>query len=115
MLYKHNDDEGFTPLIEGISIKTLVYGEKMLTAKFLLRKEAILPIHKHPHEQTGFLISGKIEFTIDNKTWVAESGDSWSIAGNIEHGASVLEDSEIIEVFTPVRADYLPQNLARKK
>lgn len=115
MLYKHNDEEGYTPLVEGISIKTLVYGEKTLTAKFILKKAAILPSHKHPHEQTGYLISGKMEFIIDGKTWVAESGDSWSIEGDVEHGANVLEDSVIIEVFTPVRADYLPQNLARKK
>ena len=115
MLYKHNDDEGYTPLVEGIRIKTLVYGEKTLTAKFFLKKKANLPIHKHPHEQTGYLISGKMEFTIDGKIWVAEPGDSWSIAGNVEHGANVLEDSVVLEVFAPVRADYLPQNLARKK
>ncbi len=115
MLYKHDDSQGYTALIDGISIKTLVYGEKTLTAKFLLTKGALLPVHKHPHEQTGYLISGKMEFTIDGEVWVAQAGDSWSIAGNVEHGASVLEDSAVLEVFSPVRADYLPQNLARRK
>ena len=113
MLYKHNE-EGYVTLIDGIDIKTLVYGEKTLMAKFHLKKGEVLPQHKHPHEQTGYLLSGKMEFSVDGKVWIAEEGDGWCIKGNIEHGATILEDSIVIEVFTPVRADYLPQNLARR-
>lgn len=114
MFAKNSDGEGYVELLDGISIKTLVHGEKSLTAKFRLVKGAALPLHKHPHEQTGYLLSGRMKFVIDGAEHMAEAGDSWSIAGNIMHGAEVIEDSIVLEVFTPVRADYLPDNLARR-
>jgi len=115
MFYKDDDGSGYAELVEGIKIKTICYGEKTLTAKFRLEKGSILPQHKHPHEQTGYLVSGKMEFEIGGKKIIAEPGDSWNIEGNIEHGAQVLEDTVVLEVFCPVRVDYLPQNLAKKR
>jgi len=38
-------------------------------------------------------------------------GDSWCIPGNVEHGAEILMDSVAVEVFSPVREEYLPENL----
>jgi quercetin dioxygenase-like cupin family protein len=46
--------------------------------------------------------------TIGTKTFPVEPGDSWSIAGDLEHQAVALDDSLAIEVFTPRREDYLP-------
>ena len=42
------------------------------------------------------------------KDYEAEAGDSWNMPGNVEHGVRVHEDSVVIEVFSPVREDYLP-------
>ena len=114
MFRKGEDGRGYKELIEGISIKTLVYGKKTLTAKFQLRKGANLPVHKHPHEQTGYLVSGKMEFTIGGERHLTEPGDSWCIGGNIHHSAEVLEDSVVIEVFSPLREDYLPDKLSNR-
>jgi quercetin dioxygenase-like cupin family protein len=47
-------------------------------------------------------------FTIESEDHFAEAGDSWSIPGNVEHSVKVHEDSVVIEVFSPVREDYLP-------
>jgi quercetin dioxygenase-like cupin family protein len=49
-----------------------------------------------------------MDFLVDGKHFPANPGDSWNIAGNIEHGATALEESVVIEVFSPVREDYLP-------
>ncbi len=114
MFYTHGEDS-YTQLLEGIYIKTLVYGEKTLTAQFKLEKGSKLPLHKHPHEQTGYMVSGRMKFTVAEKTHIVEPGDSWCIEGNIQHGAEALEDAIVIEVFTPVRGDYLPQTLANRK
>lgn len=114
MFYKDEDNSGYVELVEGIQIKTVCYGEKTLTAKFKLAKGSTLPRHKHPHEQTGYLISGNMEFEISGEKMIAAPGDSWNIEGNCEHGAQVLEDSVVLEVFCPVRVDYLPQNLDKK-
>jgi quercetin dioxygenase-like cupin family protein len=54
------------------------------------------------------MISGKMTFTIDGEDFETGPGDSWSIPGNAEHSVNVHEDSVVIEVFSPVREDYLP-------
>lgn len=110
MFYKNKEGE-YTRLIDGIYIKTMVYGEKTLTAKFKLVKGSHLPLHSHPHEQTGYLVSGRMRFVAGGKTHLAEPGDSWCFAGDMEHSAEVLEDSVVIEVFSPMREEYLPENL----
>lgn len=95
-------------LLEGIELTTLVHGEKTLMGKFQIRKGAAIPAHSHPHEQTGIMLSGKLRFTVDGEVIDIESGDSWCLSGGVEHSAEALEDSVAIEVFSPVREDYLP-------
>lgn len=76
--------------------------------EFRLQKGSVLPRHSHAHEQTGYLIQGRIELIIGSHRFDTRAGDSWCIPGGVEHGADILEDSVAIEVFSPVREDYLP-------
>ena len=108
MFGKHSEN-GYIPAIPGIGMKTLVFGEKTLMTEFVLQKGSGLPKHAHPHEQTGYLVKGRIRLSIGPETVEVAPGDSWSIPGGAEHGAEILEDSVAIEVFSPVREDYLPQ------
>jgi mannose-6-phosphate isomerase-like protein (cupin superfamily) len=70
-----------------------------------------VPRHAHPQEQTGYLISGRIRLSIGEESFDVEHGDSWCIPGNVEHQAEILEDSVAVEVFSPVREDYLAGSL----
>jgi quercetin dioxygenase-like cupin family protein len=100
--------------VEGIRQKTLVFGEKTLMTEFKLAADSILPEHSHPYEQTGYLVSGHILLKIGSNSLDTLPGDSWCIPANCNHGARVLEDSVAVEVFSPVRQDYLPDE-ARKR
>lgn len=106
-MFYQNSASGFQQLLPGIDIKTLVYGENSLLAIFHLAKGSLLPRHSHPHEQNGYLVSGRMRFTIDQSILEANPGDAWSIPGGVYHSAEILEDSVAVEVFTPVREDYL--------
>ncbi len=106
MFYKKNND-GYQQVLSGISLKTLVYGEKTLFTEFRLGKDSQLPLHAHPQEQTGYLISGRIRLFVGDEVYEVEPGDSWCVPGNVEHRAEILVDSVAIEVFAPVREDYL--------
>jgi quercetin dioxygenase-like cupin family protein len=108
-MFNRHGKTGYHLAIEGIEQKTLVYGEKTLMTEFLLKKGSILPRHSHPHEQTGYLVKGHIRLSFNGKEYVVEAGDSWCIPGGAEHGAEIIEDSIAIEVFSPVREDYLPK------
>jgi len=101
------DTEGYIKISDGIWRKTLVYGVKTLLTEFILVKGKVLPMHRHPEEQTGYLVSGNILLTIDGVEYGMEPGDSWAILGDVEHGAEIMEDAMAIEIFSPCREDYL--------
>jgi len=107
-MFSKSTDAGYLQPLDKIAMKTLVHGEKTLMSEFRLEKGARLPRHSHPHEQTGYLVSGQMQLTIGNQSFLVEAGDSWCIGADIEHEASAQENSLAIEVFSPVREDYLP-------
>jgi quercetin dioxygenase-like cupin family protein len=106
MFYKANEND-YIQVLPGIRIKTLTYGELTLFTEVKMEKGSELPKHSHVHEQTGYLIKGDIILTIGNKEYEVTQGDCWCIPSNVEHCARILSDSMAIEVFSPVREDYL--------
>jgi quercetin dioxygenase-like cupin family protein len=99
---------GYIKVTGGVERKTLVFGKNTLLTEFRLEKGKMLPVHKHPYEQTGYLVSGHLILIIDGQRHDMTPGDSWSILGGVEHGAEVVENSVAVEVFSPLREDYLP-------
>ena len=106
-MFAKKSDSGYLEPAKGVQLKTLVHGEKTHLCEFKLKKGSALPAHNHPHEQTGYLVSGSLKFRIGDDVLDAVGGDSWSIPGGMEHAVEVLEDSLIVEVFSPLREEYL--------
>ncbi len=107
-MFTPGSSQGYQAVLDKIRMKTTVYGPHTLMAEFRLQAGAALPLHRHPHEQTGYLVAGRIDLTIGEQTHNVRPGDSWCIPGDVDHAAVALEDSIAVEVFTPVREDYLP-------
>jgi quercetin dioxygenase-like cupin family protein len=112
MFTQHTDD-GYLPAVPGITRKTLVHGDKTLMTEFRLQEGSVLPRHAHPHEQTGYLVSGRLRLTIGDEAFDVQPGDSWCIPGDVAHEAVALAGSVAVEVFAPVRDDYLEARAAR--
>jgi quercetin dioxygenase-like cupin family protein len=107
-MFTKKDSHNFRSLIEGVKMRPLVWEEKTILCEFKLEKGYKIPSHQHPYEQTGYLLSGKLNFRID-KTWhITKAGDSWCIPENVEHEVEILENSVVMELFSPIRPDYLP-------
>jgi len=100
-------ENGYTEILEGIRVKTLNYGSETLMSEFLLKKDARLPEHAHIHEQCGYLVSGHIVLHTHGISREIRPGDSWNIPSNVKHRADIIEDSVALEVFSPVREDYM--------
>ena len=83
------------------------YNGKMFLAEHRMEKGWVGAAHSHPHEQIVYVISGHLRVTCAGKTFDARSGDSFVVRGGVEHQASALEGSHVIDVFTPCRNDYL--------
>jgi quercetin dioxygenase-like cupin family protein len=94
-------------MASGVHRQSLAYGERTHLVRFRLEKGAEIPVHEHPHEQTGYLLEGSMVMTIRGRRYALEPGDSWSLRGGVPHGVEVLEECLVFEVFAPVRKDYL--------
>ncbi len=106
-MFEKSGKDGYKQVVDGIRLKTLVHGDKTLMVEFLLQKNGVLPLHSHPQEQTGYLVKGQIRLTIGAEVHEVTPGDSWCIPGGVPHGAEIIEESVAVEVFSPVREDYL--------
>ena len=106
-VFRGHGDDGYVDMAPGIRRRTLAHGERTLIASFTLDAGSRIPEHSHPEEQTGFLVSGFMTFHFGGEAHETQPGDSWSIPGGVVHSVEVHEDSVAVEVFSPVRKDYL--------
>lgn len=104
------DPSDYDELLPGVFKKTLTYGDNSLLCEFRLHQGALIPAHQHPHEQAGYLVSGSLRFFGDEGETVVQPGCSWTFKGGVVHGAEALQDTLLVEVFSPLRVEYLPQN-----
>jgi quercetin dioxygenase-like cupin family protein len=103
---RHADAAGFLDALEGIKRKTLLDGGRTQIVEFKLARGTVIPLHDHPQEQTGYLVSGRMTLTIGGVDHALKPGDAWTIPGGVAHGAKIAKDSVAIEVFSPPRPDY---------
>ena len=104
---KKSDEGNSVEMTEGIRRRTLTHGDKTVLCEFSFKQGAVIPPHNHIYEQTGYLISGKLLFTINGDEHEVNPGDGWCIRANVEHSAQIQEETVLVEVFSPIRKDYL--------
>jgi quercetin dioxygenase-like cupin family protein len=90
----------------GLIRKTLVSGGNMMICRFDLDTGVEIPSHSHPHDQAGYVVSGKIRITVDGKSCELGAGDSYTAPPNVLHSALALEASVVVDTFYPPRDDY---------
>lgn len=87
--------------------RTLAVGEKTLLVEWTLLKGSAVHLHQHEYEQIGYVASGAIEMTIGDQKQRLNPGDGYVAPGGVPHGATAIEDSRVVDVFAPVRPDYV--------
>src|SRR5215472_10441715 len=91
----------------GLTRTVGAYNDKLFLAEHRMEKGWVGSAHSHPHEQLVYVISGHLRVTCAGRTFDARAGDSFVVRGGLQHQASALEPSHVIDVFTPCRSDYL--------
>jgi quercetin dioxygenase-like cupin family protein len=84
-----------------------VMGAQSMLVKWTLKKGAIIPMHFHVNEQMTWITEGAVEVLSQGKTFVIKAGGILIIPANVPHEFHALEDTIDIDVFTPVRQDWL--------
>ena len=93
-------------MMPGVVRRTLSTSERMMLIDVVLEKGAVVPLHSHPHEQIGYLVSGRFLFELGNEQRELSPGDSWLVPSNVPHQVTALEPSVAIDVFSPPREEY---------
>lgn len=102
-----NDNVKIDDLGKGVSRKVLSHVESMMMVEVDFIKGAVGEIHAHVHEQISYIIKGSFQLEIEGKKEIIKAGDTFYIVPNALHGVTALEDSTILDVFTPQREDFL--------
>ncbi len=93
---------------EGSSRKILGCGGSLMMVEVSVKKGNIGKAHSHDkHEQVCYIVKGSFEVTVGDETKILKQGDSFYCPFNAIHGVVALEDSIILDIFTPIREDFL--------
>jgi quercetin dioxygenase-like cupin family protein len=95
--------EAITPAID----RRFITAERVTLANFQLKAGGVVPRHAHEQEQLTYVVSGALKFVVDGDALVASGGDVVQIPSGVEHEVQVLEDSAVIDVFAPIRQDWI--------
>jgi len=93
-------------MLPGVVRRTLTEGERMMLIEVTLDQGAVVPPHTHPHEQVGYLASGRLLWELGDERRELAAGDSWLVPPNVPHQVTALEPSVAIDVFSPPREEY---------
>lgn len=96
-------------MLPGLIRRTLVSSDGLMICRFDLDKGVEIPDHSHPHDQAGYVVSGKIRITVGGESLILGAGDSYSAPPNVPHSALALEASVVVDTFNPPRDDYRPK------
>jgi quercetin dioxygenase-like cupin family protein len=93
-------------LAPGVLARTF-WRDKMLLSLVDLDPNSTVPVHQHPHEQSGVVLDGEMEMTIAGESRLLHPGDMYLIPGGVEHGVRTLNGTaRVLDIFSPVREEY---------
>lgn len=101
------DSVDFTNPQPGVTRRIIARGGNMMLVHVTFEKGTVAPVHQHVHEQLSYIVSGSFEYTMGGQTYQLKAGDSYYVVPNEGHGIRALEDSVILDIFTPQREDFL--------
>ena len=87
--------------------RKIISGEKAMVAQVFLAKGAVVPEHQHESEQITYILEGALEFHLEGKTVVVYAGQVLRIPSHVPHMAVALEDTLDLDIFSPIRHDWL--------
>jgi unsaturated pyranuronate lyase len=87
--------------------RRMIVGSKEMLVRWEFRKGAVAARHSHPHEQIVMMIEGKLRLAVGDAETIMAPGDIVVIPPNVPHEAQALEDTVVLDIFSPPREDFL--------
>ena len=89
--------------------RQMIWGDRVMVCRLRFRPHVVTTVHSHPHEQITIVERGRVRFTIAGADRMAAAGDVLHFPSQLLHGATMLDEEVVlIDIFSPVREDFLP-------
>ena len=103
----HRWDEIALERVTEMISRKLVTGAREMIAQIYLKKGAIVPMHRHESEQLTYVLQGAMKFVVGGEEFTVREGEVLHIASQALHQAEALEDTFELDLFSPIRQDWL--------
>jgi len=90
--------------------RKVISGDKAMVAQVFLKKDAVVPEHHHESEQITYIMEGALKFQLEGKEVIVRKGEVLRIPSNVPHRAIALEDTLDLDIFSPIRTDWLTKD-----
>ena len=107
----HRWDEIALEKITEMMSQKIIAGEREMHAQIYLKRGALIPLHTHDSEQMTYILQGSLRFVVGDEEVIVREGEVLHIPSNVPHQAEALEDTFERDVFSPVRKDWVLENL----
>ena len=97
-------------LMSDVITRKIIAGEKAMVAHVIFKKGAVVPLHQHEAEQITYILEGSMRFELEGKEVIIRKNDVLHIPSNVPHRAVALEDTLDLDIFSPIRHDWLTKN-----
>ena len=106
-LFVQPGETEWTELAPGNTRRVLIHTPELMQVEFGFDEGAVGALHSHPHIQVSYVAEGAFEVTIDGVTETVGQGGSFIVPSGLVHGVVALKAGRLVDVFTPMRNDFL--------
>ena len=106
-LFAQSNASEWVELAPGNRRRVLIHTPELMQVEFGFDKGAVGALHSHPHIQVSYVAEGSFEVTIDGVTQTIGQGGSFIVPSGLQHGVVALEAGRLVDVFTPMRQDFV--------
>lgn len=99
-------DSAQVEMLPGVHRRTMGTTDEVMVCEFFLQRDSVVPEHSHMNDQVGYVIYGRLEMTVNGEVYICQPGDSYAIPGGVLHQAFALQDTLVVDAFSPPRNDY---------
>ena len=103
----HRWDEIALEKVTEMLSRKIVTGEREMLAQVYLKRGCLVPMHSHESEQMTYVLQGALKFLVGGMEVTLREGEVLHIPSRVEHQAEALEDTFELDVFSPIRRDWL--------
>lgn len=90
--------------------RKIITGERAMLAQVFVKKGGIIPEHHHESEQLSYVLQGSLKFVVREKEVLVSAGEVLVIPSQVPHRIVALEDSLSLDIFSPIRNDWLAKD-----